>query len=480
MMLSFCSSANGSQIEPFLDRTRICSRPPVTIAVNERSARDSNNGENHETDISSLPAPRRSASPARPWQSPVMGTVTGTATTMPMATVRYRRLPAGPCQEAQRLHAARPGKEALSRGQRWQSAYGPLRSYGQIPYDLRNRYDLDPQRPLLLRQRLSLSGRPADMLVRAGHQRAASLTGLEGKRGRPDRPGGLFFEAPRVLAALPSKEYSLGRVHASQEQQDHQGPRVEARGGQAPQDVQNLSLRPRQRRQPALRPLHHRPRQMRADGPRRADQDQERDRPTLTFRRSCREGICGSCAMNMDGTQRPRLHHRDRGPEGRRPDHAAAAHGGGQGPRPRSDPRLRAICLDPAVAEDGQPGAVARAAAVARRPRQARRALRMHPVLLLLDQLPELLVELPTSSSARRSCSRPIAGSPTAATRRPASGSTTLEDPFRLYRCHTIMNCANVCPKGLNPAKAIAETKKLIAERDGVSERGRERRQLTG
>jgi len=40
-----------------------------------------------------------------------------------------------------------------------------------------------------------------------------------------------------------------------------------------------------------------------------------------------------------------------------------------------------------------------------------------------------------------------------------------LEDPFKLYRCHTIMNCANVCPKGLNPAKAIAEIKKLMAER---------------
>ena len=40
-----------------------------------------------------------------------------------------------------------------------------------------------------------------------------------------------------------------------------------------------------------------------------------------------------------------------------------------------------------------------------------------------------------------------------------------LEDPFRLYRCHTIMNCANVCPKGLNPARAIAEVKKLVAER---------------
>ena len=34
-----------------------------------------------------------------------------------------------------------------------------------------------------------------------------------------------------------------------------------------------------------------------------------------------------------------------------------------------------------------------------------------------------------------------------------------LEDPFRLYRCHTIMNCTKTCPKGLNPAKAIAETK---------------------
>ena len=40
-----------------------------------------------------------------------------------------------------------------------------------------------------------------------------------------------------------------------------------------------------------------------------------------------------------------------------------------------------------------------------------------------------------------------------------------LEDPFRLYRCHTIMNCTNACPKDLNPAKAIGETKKLLASR---------------
>lgn len=40
-----------------------------------------------------------------------------------------------------------------------------------------------------------------------------------------------------------------------------------------------------------------------------------------------------------------------------------------------------------------------------------------------------------------------------------------LEDPFKLYRCHTIMNCTDVCPKDLNPAKAIAEIKKLLVER---------------
>ena len=44
-------------------------------------------------------------------------------------------------------------------------------------------------------------------------------------------------------------------------------------------------------------------------------------------------------------------------------------------------------------------------------------------------------------------------------------GLDQLEDPFRLYRCHTIMNCTDACPKDLNPAKAIAEIKKKIAER---------------
>lgn len=40
-----------------------------------------------------------------------------------------------------------------------------------------------------------------------------------------------------------------------------------------------------------------------------------------------------------------------------------------------------------------------------------------------------------------------------------------LEDEFKLYRCHTIMNCAQVCPKHLNPAKAIAEIKRMMVNR---------------
>jgi succinate dehydrogenase (ubiquinone) iron-sulfur subunit len=44
-----------------------------------------------------------------------------------------------------------------------------------------------------------------------------------------------------------------------------------------------------------------------------------------------------------------------------------------------------------------------------------------------------------------------------------------LRDPFSVYRCHTIMNCTKTCPKGLNPGRAIAEIKKLLA---GFAEKG--------
>ena len=40
-----------------------------------------------------------------------------------------------------------------------------------------------------------------------------------------------------------------------------------------------------------------------------------------------------------------------------------------------------------------------------------------------------------------------------------------LEDPYRLFRCHTIMNCVDVCPKNLNPTKAIGKIKEIMVRR---------------
>jgi succinate dehydrogenase / fumarate reductase iron-sulfur subunit len=40
-----------------------------------------------------------------------------------------------------------------------------------------------------------------------------------------------------------------------------------------------------------------------------------------------------------------------------------------------------------------------------------------------------------------------------------------LEDPYKLFRCHTIMNCVDVCPKGLNPTEAIGHIKQMMLKR---------------
>ena len=40
-----------------------------------------------------------------------------------------------------------------------------------------------------------------------------------------------------------------------------------------------------------------------------------------------------------------------------------------------------------------------------------------------------------------------------------------LDDPFSVFRCHGIQNCVNVCPKGLNPTKAIGKIKELMVKR---------------
>jgi succinate dehydrogenase / fumarate reductase iron-sulfur subunit len=120
--------------------------------------------------------------------------------------------------------------------------------------------------------------------------------------------------------------------------------------------------------------------------------------------------------------------------------------------------------LDPTLPADRRPSRRRNGCSRPRKTAKSSTALRVHPLRLLLDLVP------PTggtarSSSARPRCCRPIAGSIDSRDEATGERLDALEDPFKLYRCHTIMNCAQVCPKGLNPAKAIAEIKKLMVER---------------
>jgi succinate dehydrogenase/fumarate reductase-like Fe-S protein len=91
---------------------------------------------------------------------------------------------------------------------------------------------------------------------------------------------------------------------------------------------------------------------------------------------------------------------------------------------------------------------------------------------MVLDALIKIKNEVDSTLTFRRSCREGVCGSCSMN----IDGSNTLactkfiseikgDARFRLYRCHTIMNCTKTCPKGLNPAKAIAEIKKLMVER---------------
>ena len=131
--------------------------------------------------------------------------------------------------------------------------------------------------------------------------------------------------------------------------------------------------------------------------------------PTLTFRRSCREGICGSCSMNIDGTNTLACLKAIDDVKRRGEDLSAAAHAGGQGPGARHDQFLRAAAVDRAVAEDHHADAAQGVAAGHGGPREARRALRVHPVRLLLHVLSELLVERgPLSGPGRAAAGLPL------------------------------------------------------------------------
>jgi succinate dehydrogenase / fumarate reductase iron-sulfur subunit len=185
---------------------------------------------------------------------------------------------------------------------------------------------------------------------------------------------------------------------------------------------------------------------------------------TLTFRRSCREGICGSCAMNIDGTNTLAC---TKGIDECKGDVKIY-------PLPHM-PVIKDLVPDLTnfYAQHAfiQPWLQTKSAEPEKEWRQS------HTDREKLDGLYECILCACCSTScpsywwngdrylgpaALLHAYRWIVDSRDEAT---GERLDDLEDPFRLYRCHTIMNCAKTCPKGLNPAKAIAEIKKMMVER---------------
>ena len=189
---------------------------------------------------------------------------------------------------------------------------------------------------------------------------------------------------------------------------------------------------------------------------------------TLTFRRSCREGICGSCAMNIDGTNTLAC---------TKP--IAEIKGDVKiNPLPHL-PVVKDIVpdLDHFYAQYAtiRPWIRTQSAAPSDRERLQSKEDREK-----LDGLYECILCACCSTSCpsywwngERYLGPAIllqAYRWLADSRDEATGERLdeLDDPFRLYRCHTIMNCTKTCPKGLNPAKSIAEIKKMLISRRGI------------
>ena len=186
---------------------------------------------------------------------------------------------------------------------------------------------------------------------------------------------------------------------------------------------------------------------------------------SLTFRRSCREGICGSCAMNIGGTNTlactqgiadykgdikiyPLPHmkvKKDLVPDMR---HFYAQYASikpwmqTQTPPPPDRERLQS--KEDREKIDGLYECILCACCSTSCPSYWWNSDRyLGPAILL--QAYRWIIDSRDENTGER--------------------LDDLEDPFRLYRCHTIMNCTNTCPKGLNPAKSIAEIKKLLVSR---------------
>ena len=150
---------------------------------------------------------------------------------------------------------------------------------------------------------------------------------------------------------------------------------------------------------------------------------------TLTFRRSCREGICGSCSMNMGGHNSARLHHGDRGHRGRGRDLPPAPHGGDPGPGRRFQRLLGAVRVDQALAPDLPAAAGQGAHADVSKSAPSSTACTNASCAPAARPPARPTGGTATASSARPRCSSPIAGWSTAATTPPASGSRRSRTP---------------------------------------------------
>lgn len=200
--------------------------------------------------------------------------------------------------------------------------------------------------------------------------------------------------------------------------------------------------------------------------------------PTLTFRRSCREGICGSCAMNIEGGNTlaclSRIDKDLSKPIKIYPlPHTFVIKDLVPGliwNLIRFDSLLQAIQEHPTILETKEGSTRAREFAVDWRSKEVGWFVRVYFVCVLLNFVSILLVELVIFLSNDRDkylgpavlmqAYRWIVDSRDdyELERRQA-----LQDPFSVYRCHTIMNCARTCPKGLNPGLAIADLKKMMS-----------------
>jgi len=187
--------------------------------------------------------------------------------------------------------------------------------------------------------------------------------------------------------------------------------------------------------------------------------------PTLAFRRSCREGVCGSCAMNIGGRNT-----------------LACTHGWADVPGKEiqvsplpSQPVVKDLVVDLTLFYAQYASIEPWLHTTTPTPQGEWRQSEADRAKL--DGLYECILCACCTTACPSYWWNPekYLGPATLLqarrwlvdSRDEAAGERldALEDPFKLYRCHTIMNCAQVCPKGLNPAKAIAEIKEMLVER---------------